>query len=164
MPWIKLVVFRRTCTIRRRLIFQNFCHFCPQILTQNHKIPELQNDLQELQKFPGFRVSTKKAFLNTNLEIDLRLTLSTTKAAHSVLAHVIPPGQLFRHQASSTPLLLRVMVSWASLEKSCQQVKEGEPSPLLSTGETKVICYDQVWAARCKRDMDTWERAQWRAT
>ena len=45
-----------------------------------------------------------------------------------------------------------------------QQVKGGDPSPLLSTAETHLECRVQCWAPRYKRDMDILERVQRRAT
>lgn len=35
-------------------------------------------------------------------------------------------------------------------QECCQQVEEGDPSPLLSPGETRLECWVQCWAAQCK--------------
>ncbi|GAB0191964.1 hypothetical protein GRJ2_001661700 [Grus japonensis] len=45
-----------------------------------------------------------------------------------------------------------------------QQVEEGDPSPLLSAGETQLECWVQFWAPQCKRDMDRLEQVQQRPT
>ena len=43
-------------------------------------------------------------------------------------------------------------------------VKGGDPSPLLSIGETHVECWIQVWAAQYKKGTDIPEQAHQRAT
>ncbi|KAK4823441.1 hypothetical protein QYF61_002127 [Mycteria americana] len=42
--------------------------------------------------------------------------------------------------------------------------KGGDPSPLLSTGETCPECWVQVWTSQYKRDMDVLELVQQRTT
>ena len=48
-------------------------------------------------------------------------------------------------------------------EERCQQVKGGDPSPLLSTGETCPECCIQRWAPQYKRDVGVLGAAQQRA-
>ena len=46
----------------------------------------------------------------------------------------------------------------------CQQVRGGDPSPLLSTGETHLESWVQSWAPQCKRDWDILEQVHQRTT
>lgn len=45
-------------------------------------------------------------------------------------------------------------------EENCLQVKEGDPSSLLSFGEAHLECWIQCWAPQCKRDLDLQKRVQ----
>jgi len=48
--------------------------------------------------------------------------------------------------------------------ENCQQVRGGDPSPLLSTGETALECWVQSCAPQNKRDIELLKRVQQGAT
>lgn len=54
--------------------------------------------------------------------------------------------------------------SWMHQLKNCQQVKGGNPSPLLSTAETHLECCIQVLRFQHKKDMNILESVQPRNT